>query len=72
MNEFTNVPVMFYFDGHETARTDGPVSQVEQFVLLSTGIVGYRQEKKKTTWTDTELNDCFICDYVRVFDEVKS
>lgn len=62
---------VFYFDGRETARTDGPVSQVEQFILLSTEIVGYRQGKQKTTWTDAELNDRFICDYVRVFDEVE-
>ena len=62
---------VFYFDGKETARSNGPVSKVEQFILLSTEIQGYRSDKPKTTWTEEELNDRFIVDYVRVFDEVK-
>ncbi len=62
---------VFYCDGVETARSTGPVSQVEQFVLLSTEIQGYRLNRRKTTWTEEELSDRFICDYVRVFDEVK-
>jgi hypothetical protein len=62
---------VFYFDGKETARSNEPVSKVEQFILLSTEIQGYRSDKPKTTWTEEELNDRFIVDYVRVFDEVK-
>lgn len=62
---------IFYFDGKETARADHPVSQVEQFILLSTEVIGYRSGKPKTEWTEEELSDRFICDYVRVFDEVK-
>ena len=60
---------VFYFDGKETARSNEPVSKVEQFILLSTEIQGYRSDKPKTTWTEEELNDRFIVDYVRVFDE---
>lgn len=62
---------VFYFDGKETARSSAPVSKVEQFILLSTEIQGYRRGQKKTEWTDEELSDCFMCDYVRVFDEIK-
>jgi len=62
---------VFYFDGKETARSNEPVSKVEQFILLSTEIQGYRSDIHKTTWTEEELNDRFIVDYVRVFDEVK-
>lgn len=62
---------VFYFDGNEISRSDGPVSKVEQFILLSTEIKGYRDGKVKTEWTQEELADRFICDYVRVFDEVK-
>lgn len=61
----------YYFDGKETAHTDGPVSDTEQFVLLSTEVKGYRNGKPKTDYTEEDLNDCFIADYVRVFDEVK-
>lgn len=62
---------VFYFDGKETARSSAPVSQVEQFILLSTEVQGYRSGKAKTNWTEEELSDRFICDYVRVFDEIK-
>ena len=52
------------------ARSCAPISKVEQFILLSTEIKGYRSDEPKTEWTEEELNDRFICDYVRVFDEV--
>ena len=61
----------FYFDGKVVSVSSTPVSHVEQFILLTTEVQGYRSDKPKTTWTEEELNDCFICDYVRVFDEVK-
>ena len=69
--EWNEQGYVFYFDGKETARSASPVSHTEQFVLLSTEIKGYRSDRKKTTWTEEELSDRFICDYVRVFDEVK-
>lgn len=62
---------VFYFDGVESSRTSEPVSRVEQFILLTTEVQGYRKGNPKTTWTQEELNDRFICDYVRVFDEIK-
>lgn len=63
---------IFYIDGKESWRVDGPVSDREQFILISTECFGYRdgntpsQELKKAV-----LPDAFIVDYVRVFDEVK-
>lgn len=69
--EWSETGYVFYFDGKQTARSDGPVSKVEQFILLSTEVRGYRSNRRKTEWTDDELDDRFICDYVRVFDEIK-
>lgn len=64
---------IFYVDGKEVLRSapDEPVSRVEQFILLSTEIEGYRSGKPKTEWSEDELEDRFICDYVRVFDAVE-
>ena len=62
---------VFYFDGKEVSRSSAPVSKVEQFVLISTEIHGYRSGRAKTEWTEEELNDEFVVDYVRVFDEVE-
>ncbi len=63
---------VFYLDGKEMARSSEPVSQVEQFILLTTEVKGYRLGKPKTEWTEEELNDTFTVDYVRVFDRVKN
>lgn len=70
--EWSEDGYVFYFDGKETARSSGPVSQVEQFILLTTEVKGYRNGKLRTDFTEEELADCFMADYVRVFDEVKS
>lgn len=69
--EWSKDGYVFYFDGKETARSLSPVSNVEQFVLISTEVLGYRSNQPKTEWTEEELNDCFTVDYVRVFDEVE-
>ncbi len=66
---------VFYCDGRETCRTNAIVSQVEQFILLTTECKGYR--KGSGTEPDPELKkavlpDCFTVDYVRVFDEINS
>ena len=61
----------FYFDGKVVSVSSTPVSHVEQFILLTTEIQGYRSDRPKTTWTEEEINDKFMVDYVRVFDEVK-
>ena len=49
----------------------GPVSQVEQFVLVSTECHGYRSNGKCTPLLDKAvLPDYFEVDHVRVFDDV--
>jgi hypothetical protein len=65
---------VFYVDGQETWRVDGPVSHTEQFLLVSTECEGYRKgnrdqpsERLKTA----VLPDAFVVDYVRVYDEVE-
>jgi len=58
---------VYYFDGKEITRSSAPVSHTEQFVLLSTEIKGYRKGITPE-YTEEDLNDCFIADYVRVFD----
>ena len=60
---------VYYLDGKETARTSTPVSHTDQYVLLTTEIKGYRHGIVPT-WTEEDLADCFIADYVRVFDAI--
>jgi len=61
----------FYIDGKESWKIDGPVSDIEQFILVSTECIGYRcgdtpsEDLKKAI-----LPDYFTVDYVRVFDEI--
>lgn len=61
----------FYVDGKESWHVDGPVSNIEQFILISAECKGYRdcgkpsEELKKAI-----LPDAFIVDYVRVFDRI--
>lgn len=61
----------YYVDGECTweVKAPYPVSQTEQFVLLSTEAVGYRSSDW-SQWEDLEqaIGDTFVVDYVRVFD----
>ncbi len=62
---------VFYIDGEESWRIDGPVSDREQFILLSTECMGYRKgETPSEKLKKAVLPDYFIVDYVRVFDEI--
>ena len=62
---------VYYCDGVEISRVTFPVSQVEQFILLSTEVQGYRRGDGKHYKEGAEsiLGDEFVVDYVRVFDE---
>ena len=53
-----------------TWRVDGPVSHCEEFILISTECSGYRQGGPAPELKKAILPDCFMVDYVRVFDEV--
>ncbi len=63
----------FYVDGKQSGmKIPGPVSHVEQFILISTECDGYRYTGYPTEdLKKIQLPDEFIVDYVRVFDEVE-
>lgn len=65
---------IFYVDGKETWRIDGPVSDTEQFILVSTECQGYRNGNRDQPSDELKkavLPDAFVVDYVRVYDEIK-
>jgi len=70
---WTENEYVFYFDGKETARTNGPISHVPQFVLLTTEVKGYRNGDgtKHSEKSEESIGDTFVVDYVRVFDIVE-
>lgn len=68
--EWTPDEYIFYCDGKETVRCSAHVSQVPQFLLLTTEVQGYRSSKPykiEGEFTD----DAFIADFVRVWDRVE-
>ena len=76
---------VFYCDGKEVSRCNAHVSQVPQFILLTTEIQGYRSVKSEKTKLlnggfaeqapfiiqGDFVDDAFIVDFVRVFDRVE-
>jgi len=70
---WTENEYVFYCDGKETARTQNPISQVPQFILLTTEVQGYRRGdgQKHDEESVNSLGDSFVVDYVRVFDKVR-
>ena len=72
--EWTDEYYRYYVDGEMTweVKAPYPVSQTEQFILISTEAIGYRSSSW-SQWEDLEKaeGDTFTVDYVRVFDEVK-
>lgn len=67
----------FYCDGKEISRCNEHVSQVPQFILITTEVVGYRRvdqkdpEKLPYVIKGEFEDDAFIVDFVRVFDRVE-
>jgi beta-glucanase (GH16 family) len=62
---------VYYIDGQESWRVDGPVSDREQFILVSTECNGYRDgDTPAEALKCAVLPDAFVVDYVRVFDEL--
>ncbi len=70
--EWNEEGYVFYCDGKETARTTEAVSNIEQFILLTTECRGYRSANAKPCdeLKNAELPDDFVVDYVRVFDKI--
>jgi len=71
---WTKTNYVFYVDGKESWRIDGPVSHIEEFILVSTECGGYRngnRDKPSEAMKKAVLPDAFVVDYVRVYDEVE-
>ncbi|MDD3927780.1 MAG: glycoside hydrolase family 16 protein [bacterium] len=63
---------VYYIDGKESWRVNEPVSHREQFILVSTECMGYRDgDSPSAELKKAVLPDYFIVDYVRVFDEIE-
>lgn len=58
---------VFYCDGDIVSRVTDTISQVPQFILLTTEVHGWRASKPLPVGEKFE-DDFFTCDYVRVFD----
>jgi len=59
----------FYIDGVEDGHHDGDVSQIPEFILISTEVQGYRGPNHcATEEARAAVGDTFLVDYVRVFD----
>lgn len=60
---------VFYADGQEVGRVGGPISNIEQFILVSTECHGYRETGNYDPLLDQAvLPDYFEIDFVRVYD----
>lgn len=71
---WTRTNYVFYVDGKESWRVDGPVSDTEEFILVSTECMGYRngnRDQPSEKLKKAVLPDSFVVDYVRVYDEVE-
>ena len=68
--EWTPNEYVFYCDGKEMSRCNAHVSQVPQFILLTTEVHGYRRSKPYKIEGEY-VDDAFIVDFVRVYDRVK-
>ena len=61
---------VYYIDGAESWRVNAPVSDREQFILISTECNGYRNgDEPAEELKQAVLPDAFMVDYVRVFDD---
>jgi beta-glucanase (GH16 family) len=74
---------VFYCDGKEISRCNEHVSQVPQFILVTTEIQGYRSVKSSKVKClnideakefpfvikDKFVDDAFVVDFVRVYDK---
>ena len=63
----------FYVDGKEDGVVETDVSAVPSFILVSTEVSGYRKENHVPVEEAYQaLDDSFVVDYVRVFDQIQA
>jgi len=67
---WTPTEYVFYYNGEIVSRANKDVSQIPQFILLTTEVKGWRKNVPIPVGDHFE-DDAFIVDYVRVFDEKK-
>lgn len=63
----------FFIDGKESCTTppEVPISQIDEFILISTECQGYRHGNTASPQlTKAVENDAFVVDFVRVFDKI--
>lgn len=75
---WTPTNYVYYCDGRETARSSKMVSQVEEFLIVSCEVKGWREGQMDKSGAEintaairpdgTLVDDAFEVDYVRVFD----
>ncbi len=61
---------VFYVDGKEDGRIDSYVSEIPEFLLISTETLGYRKEDHRPmdeAYEAARAGDTFLVDHVRVF-----
>ena len=61
---------VYYIDGKVSWKVEGPVSHREQFILIGTECMGYREGGPSPLLKKAILPDYFVVDYVRVFDNM--
>lgn len=61
---------VFYIDGKVSWKVEGPVSHREQFILIGTECMGYREGGPSDKLKKAKVPDSFTVDYVRVFDDM--
>ena len=68
--DWTPEKYVFYCDGEIVSEDALHVSQVPQFILLTTEVQGYRKGEPLKL-NGEFVDDAFIVDYVRVFDDAE-
>ncbi len=61
---------VFYCDGKEISRATENVSQIPEFILLTTEVQGWRSRDPRKVEGEF-VDDAFIVDHVRVFDRME-
>lgn len=67
---FDETGYTFYIDGKEDGKITEDISGHDEFILISTEVIGYRlSDHKPCKAAFDAIGDTFLVDYVRVFDK---